>query len=213
MSYTHTNISLETTLDVVSKYKELIEVSADGNSLYIRAREVVEQLKQDNLITSADEGTTVANMVAQLSGSASAAAMSTALQWAAKEKDFVLQKEEMEYKIDALKLANEKAEYDRDNAEAMKIYTQAKTIREMGQPVLVNGDVASLPDEGKVYQEILGLKKDLEIREAQKTNYAAQTKQVQAQIHKLVADTYVNHGMFTGYTISDTGIVNASRQP
>ncbi len=41
MSYTHTNISLETTLDVVSKYKELIEVSADGNSLYIRAREVV----------------------------------------------------------------------------------------------------------------------------------------------------------------------------
>ena len=38
MSYTHTNISLETTLDVVSKYKELIEVSADGDSLYIRAR-------------------------------------------------------------------------------------------------------------------------------------------------------------------------------
>lgn len=213
MSYTHTNISLETTLDVVSKYKELIEVSADGNSLYIRAREVVEQLKQDNLITSADEGTTVANMVAQLSGSANAAAMSTALQWAAKEKDLVFTKEELEYKIDALKLANEKAEFDRDNAEALKIYTQAKTIREMGQPVLVNGDVASLPDEGKEYQIILGLQKDLELKETQKTNYAAQTKQVQAQIHKLVADTYVNHGMFTGYTISDTGIVNASRQP
>lgn len=60
MAYTHTNISLETTLDVVSKYKELIEVSADGNSLYIGAREVAEQLKQDNLITSDDEGTTVA---------------------------------------------------------------------------------------------------------------------------------------------------------
>ncbi len=38
MAYTHTNISLETTLDVVSKYKELIEIAADGNSLYIRAR-------------------------------------------------------------------------------------------------------------------------------------------------------------------------------
>ena len=41
MAYTHTNISLETTLDVVSKYKKLIEVSADGDSLYVRAREVV----------------------------------------------------------------------------------------------------------------------------------------------------------------------------
>ncbi len=38
MAYTHTSLAIETTLDVVSKYKELIEVSADGNSLYIRAR-------------------------------------------------------------------------------------------------------------------------------------------------------------------------------
>lgn len=38
MAYTHTNISLEPSLDVASKYKELIEVSADGNSLYIIAR-------------------------------------------------------------------------------------------------------------------------------------------------------------------------------
>lgn len=212
MSYTHTNISVETNLDVISKYNDLIEASANSNSLYIRAREVVDQLKQDNLITGEQEGTMVSTMVAQLSGSANAAAMSTALQWAAKEKDFVLQKIETEYKIDALKLSNEKSEFDRDTAEAMKIYTQAKTIREMGQPVIVNGDVASLPNEGKEYQMILGLQKDLELKEVQKTNYTAQTKQVQAQVHKLIADTYVNHGMFTGYTISETGIVNTSRQ-
>ena len=212
MSYTHTNISVETNLDVISKYNDLIEASANSNSLYIRAREVVDQLKQDNLITGEQEGTMVSTMVAQLSGSANAAAMSTALQWAAKEKDFVLQKIETEYKIDALKLSNEKSEFDRDTAEAMKIYTQAKTIREMGQPVIVNGDVASLPNEGKEYQMILGLQKDLELKEVQKTNYSAQTKQVQAQVHKLIADTYVNHGMFTGYTISETGIVNTSRQ-
>ena len=212
MAYTHTNISLETSLDVLDKYNQLINASADGNSLYIRAREVVEQLKQDNLITSADEGTIIAQTVAQLSGSASAAAMSTALQWSAKEKDLVLQKEETEYKIDSLKLANAKAEFDRDSAEALKIYTQAKTIREMGKPVLLNGNVVSLPDEGKEYQLILGLAKDLELKEVQKTNYTAQTKQVQAQVHKLVADTYINHGMFTGYTISENGIINASRQ-
>ena len=38
MSYVHTNLSIESSLDVVCKYKELIEVSADGDSLYIRAR-------------------------------------------------------------------------------------------------------------------------------------------------------------------------------
>ena len=39
-----------------------------------------------------------------------------------------------------------------------------------------------------------------------------QTKQVNAQTHKLVADTYVNHGMFTGYTISDNGITGTTMQ-
>lgn len=76
--------------------------------VYIRAREVVEQLKQDNLIIGADEGAIIAQTVAQLSGYASA----TALQWTPKEKGIIFQKEETEYKIHALKLANTKAEYN-----------------------------------------------------------------------------------------------------
>ena len=213
MAFTHTVISIDTSIDVKSKYKELIDLSADKDSLYIRAREIVEALKQDNLITSGDEGAIIAQTISQLSSSASSAAMSIALQWGAKEKELILQKEETEYRIDALKLANEKAEFDRDNSQATKIYTQAKTIREMGKPTLINGDVASLQDYGVEYQRILGLEKDVQIKDVQKSNYAAQTKQVQAQVHKLVADTYVNHGMFTGYTISESGITGTSHQP
>jgi len=213
MAFTHTVISIDTSIDVKSKYKELIDLSADKDSLYIRAREIVEALKQDNLITSGDEGAIIAQTISQLSSSASSAAMSIALQWGAKEKELILQKEETEYRIDALKLGNEKAEFDRDNSQATKIYTQAKTIREMGKPTLVNGDVASLQDYGVEYQRILGLEKDVQIKDVQKSNYAAQTKQVQAQVHKLVADTYVNHGMFTGYTISESGITGTSHQP
>ena len=41
MSYAHTNLSIESNLDIVSKYKELVELTSDGDSLYVRAREVV----------------------------------------------------------------------------------------------------------------------------------------------------------------------------
>ena len=41
MSYTHINLSIDASLDVVGKYRELIEELAGGDSLYVRAREVV----------------------------------------------------------------------------------------------------------------------------------------------------------------------------
>lgn len=112
----NTVISLDTSIDVIEKYKALIEASADGDSLYIRAREVVNALKQDNLLTSEDEGTMIAQVVAQLSGSMSGQAMGTALDWGAREKALVLQKEELEYKIDIMKLEIQKAEEDKDTS-------------------------------------------------------------------------------------------------
>ena len=122
-------------------------------------------------------------------------------------------KEELEYKIDQYKLEAQKLEFDRDIAEANKTYAQAKTIREMGTPTIVNGDVTMLTDSGKVYYEIEALKKDTEAKTAQIQSFEAQTKQTHAQVHKLVADTYVNHGMFTGYTISANGITGTSQIP
>ena len=38
MSYAHTSLSIESKLDIVSKYQELVEVTSNGDSLYIRAR-------------------------------------------------------------------------------------------------------------------------------------------------------------------------------
>lgn len=213
MSYTHTNISLETSIDVISKHRELVAEALGPDSVYIRMKETLDSYFKEGALSEPAIAELVTKTISAMSNSITSQTMTTALQWASKEKELVLQKEEIEYKIDAVKLANQKAEFDRDNAEALKIYTQAKTIREMGQPVIVNGSVASLPDSGKEYQMILGLQKDVELKEVQKTNYAAQTKQVQAQVHKLVADTYVNHGMFTGYTIADNGVTGTSMIP
>lgn len=213
MAYAHTNLSIESSLDVVGKYREIIEELAGGDSLYIRAREVVRALKEDNLLTAGDEGTIIAQVVASLSGSASSQALNTALQWESAIKDIAFKKEEMEYRIDQMKLEAQKLEFDRDNSEAQKYYTQARTLREMGTPTIVNGDVTMLTDSGKVYYEIEALKKDTEAKAAQIQSFEAQTKQTHAQVHKLVADTYVNHGLFTGYTIESNGITGASKIP
>ena len=213
MAYAHTSLSINASLDVVGKYRELIEELAGGDSLYVRAREVVKALKEDNLLTNGDEGTIIAQVVASLSGSASSQALNTALQWETAIKEIAFKKEEMEYRIDQMKLEAQKLEFDRDNSEAAKYYTQAKTIREMGTPTIVNGDVSALADAGKMYWETQLLQKDMNVKTEQIEQLKSNTTQVNAQVHKLIADTYVNHGMFTGYTVSANGITGTSQIP
>ena len=209
---TTTVISLNTSMDVISKYKQLVEASANGESLYVRAREVIKALKEDNLITNGDEGTAIAQVVAQLSGSASSQAMSTALAWESAEKELVLKKEELEKKIDLLKIEATKAEYDADLAKVTKNAAEAKMIREYGANIVyVNGSVATLPDEGRAYEEIKSMKQSTLNAEATNYGIKAQTEQAHASIHKLVADTYVNHGMYSGYTVAENGITGTQK--
>ena len=209
---TTTVISLDASLDVINKYNQLIEASANGESLYVRAREVIRALKEDNLITNGDEGTAIAQVVAQLSGSASGQAMSTALAWESAEKELILKKEELEKKIDLLKLEATKAEHDADLAKVAKNAAEAKMIREYGSNIIyVNGSVATLPDEGRAYEEIKSMKQSTLNAEATNDGIKAQTEQAYASIHKLVADTYVNHGMYSGYTITENGITGTQK--
>ena len=209
---TTTVISLNTSMDVISKYKQLVEASANGESLYVRAREVIKALKEDNLITNGDEGAAIAQVVAQLSGSASSQAMSTALAWESAEKELVLKKEELEKKIDLLKIEATKAEHDADLAKVTKNAAEAKMIREYGANIVyVNGEVATLPDEGRAYEEIKSMKQSTLNAEATNYGIKAQTEQAYASIHKLVADTYVNHGMYSGYTVAENGITGTQK--
>lgn len=211
MSYAHTSLSIESKLDIVGKYKELVDVTSNGDSLYIRAREVIRALKEDNMLTNGDEGTAISQIVAQLAGAGMSSAISGALQWAQAEKDIAFKKEELEYKIDQYKLEAQKTEFDRDIAEANKTYAQAKTIREMGTPTIVNGDVVMLTDTGKMYWETQLLQKDMSVKTEQIEQLKSNTSQINAQVHKLVADTYVNHGMYAGYTITESGITGTQK--
>lgn len=208
----NTVISIDTSLDVIEKQRELVTEALGADGAYIRLKETLEEYYDEGTLKNPDVANAVGQALSNMAVSITTQAMNAALDWAAREKALVLQKEELEYKIDLMKLEAEKAAFDRDTAEAAKIYTQAKTIREMGTPTIVNGDVASLPNDGSAYWQTEILKTEEELKELAKDQVDAQTKQVQAQVHKLVADTYVNHGMFTGYIINDNGIVGTTKQ-
>ena len=88
MYYTHTSLSVDTSIDVISKYQQLIESAADKDSLYIRAREVCRAMKESNMINSATEATIISQILTQLSGAIASGAMQTALSWANYEREF-----------------------------------------------------------------------------------------------------------------------------
>ena len=204
-------IVLNTELDVIDKYKELVISSLDGDSVYVRVKETLERLQDDGAISDAKKAELMASVVTSVVSSITSNSMSTALSWVAKEKELQLQKLELETK---LRNINEdtlikKAQIRNLNVENTK--SQAEIIRMYGTPTFdVDGNVTSLSNEGKMFA-------DIEYTNAQKTKVDkeknaidASIKQTEANTYKITTDALVNHGKWT-YTLSDTGVASASR--
>jgi len=207
-----TTISVSTSLDVVDRYRELTAAALDGDSIYIRAKETATKLYDDSEMTDKEKAELIGTTIASMATSMSASSMQLALQWESQEAELGLKKEELEYKIDLMKLEAEKAEQDTASSEANKHLLQAKLIREYGvKTVNSDGDVIDLDDSGMVYEQIRASIQDTSNKALLAPQIVSQTEEVQARTHKLVADTYVNHGLFTGYTISDNGIASATK--
>ena len=207
-----TVILIDTDIDVISKQRELVTEALGPDGVYIRMKETLQELLSDGEIKGVERAQVVSQTIAQMANSITSSSMSTALQWAAQEKDLYLKKEELEYKIDLMKLEAEKAEQDAASAEANKHLLQAKLLREYGvKTVDGNGDLIGLDSSGLVYEQIRGMVQDTANKALMPEQIQAQTDEVQARTHKLVADTYVNHGLFTGYTINGNGIASATK--
>ena len=88
-------------LDVIAKYKELIKVSTDADSLYIKAKETLEQMYKDNDVPQDSKGEVLGQLISSLHTSVMSTSMNTALAWAAKEKEIALRNAE---KINVLNL-------------------------------------------------------------------------------------------------------------
>lgn len=207
-----TVILIDTDIDVISKQRELVTEALGPDGTYIRLKETLEELFSDGSVKGPERAQLIANTMAQMVNGITSSSMQIALQWAAQEKELYLKKEELEYKIDLMKLEAEKAEQDAASAEANKHLLQAKLLREYGvKTVDSNGDLVALDDSGLIYEQIRGVVQDTANKALMPEQIQAQTDEVQARTHKLVADTYVNHGLFTGYTINGNGIANATK--
>lgn len=205
-------LNIDVNLDVITKQRALVLEALSSESVYIRMKETLQELLSDGEIKGVERAQVVSQTIAQMANSITSSSMQVALQWAAQEKELYLKKEELEYKIDLMKLEAEKAEQDAASAEANKHLLQAKLLREYGvKTVDGNGDLIGLDSSGLVYEQIRGMVQDTANKALMPEQIQAQTDEVQARTHKLVADTYVNHGLFTGYTINGNGIASATK--
>lgn len=203
---------VETDIDVISKQRELVTEALGENGVYLRLKDTLEELMDDGEVKGVDRAKLISETLASMTASITANSMSTALQWGTQEKELALKKEELEYQLDILKLQADKLEIDTDGSLADKQLKQAQLLRVYGTKTTdAEGNVTSLGDNGREYETIEGIKQDTANKKLQEPQIISQTEEVQARTHKLVADTYVNHGLFTGYTITDSGINGATK--
>ena len=197
-------------LDVIAKYKELIKVSTDADSLYIKAKETLEQMYKDNDVPQDSKGEVLGQLISSLHTSVMSTSMNTALAWAAKEKEIALRKLELEKQLDVLtnNIAHSKAEAER--VRVANLIQQAESLRQHGTMTVVNEKVVGLSADGIQYQNIELTKEKIESEKKAQDLSDAKLKESYAGINKLVADTYVNYGMFTGYTIAENGITGVT---
>lgn len=196
-------ISLTSELDVISKYEQLMAESLGTDSVYIRAKETIQELANEGDLKDADKAKIISEVVAGLSGSLANACMSTALQWASNEKDTALKKLELGKQLDIFdqdKLLKE-AQVDKMMYESVAL--QAQTKKTYGTPTVLDGYVTHLSNDGKVSYEIDLLEQE-NINKGKEANILdSKLKESYVGIHKVIADTVTNYG---AWNYSDSAI-------
>ena len=204
-------ISLTSDLDVLSKYQKLMQESLGSDSVYIRAKDTIQELANEGDLKDADKAKIISEVVAGLSSSLANECMSTALRWASTEKDIALKKLELEKQLDILdqdKLLKE-AQVDKMGYESVAL--QAQTKKTYGTPTVIGGYVTHLASDGKASYEIdlLGQENINKSKEADILD--SKLKESYVGIHKVIADTVTNYGAwnYSGSAISADGLAAA----
>jgi hypothetical protein len=205
-------ILIETDLDVISKQRELVTEALSADGVYIRAKETLEELLAKGEIKGTDRAKVVAETIAGMASQITASTMSAALQWTAQEKEFALKKQEMEYQLDILAQNKLLVENQVEASLADRQIKQAQLRRVYGTPTTdSNGDVIALGSDGKEYVGIQNVLQDTANKVVQNGVLGAQKEQTYAATHKLVADTYVNHGVFQWSSLTGTGMSGVTK--
>lgn len=205
-------IQTDTQIDVIEKQKELMAVALGPDGIYDRAKETLQDFFKDNTLVGPERDKIIAEAIVGMTTSITGSAMQVGLQWAAQEKDLELKKKELEYQLDLLDAQKDKMENDAETSLIEKQLRQAQLLREYGTPIKdAEQNVVGLGDNGKIYQEMQNIIQDTANKASLNTQIVAQTEEVQARTHRTVADTYVNHGIFTWTDIGTNGISGVTR--
>ena len=205
-------ILIETDLDVISKQRQLVDEALGPDSIYIRMKETLLDLLNDGGIKGTDKAKVVGETIAQMSASITANVMNTGLAWAEAEKKLALQKEELEKQLDILIQNKLLAENQVANSLVDRQLKQAQILRNYGTPSKDgDGNVILLANEGKEYVTIQNIEADTANKAIQGEVLIATKEQNWAQTHKIIADTYINHGVFTWTNIGPTGVTGVNK--
>lgn len=205
------SIDTETSLDVLGKYAQLSTALTDVDSMYIKAKETLDELFKTNTMTAVDKANIISTTLSNITIQSSQMALNTALQWCTAEKQVLFDKMKLSYELQQINQGSLKISQDTLNAEQDNLILQAQLLRLYGRPTLVNGAITTLDDTGKIYEETRLIKQQVLNEEDRNEQITAQTEELYARIHQLVADTYVNHGVFNGYALSPTGLSGVTR--
>ena len=204
-------VEIETQLDVLGKYAEISTALTDVDSMYIKAKETLDELFKTNAMTAVDKANIISTTLSNITIQSSQMALNTALQWCTTEKQIYFDKLKLGYELQQINQTSQKIAQDVLNGEQENLILQAQMLRQYGKPTLVNGKITALDNTGKIYEEIEMIKQQTDNELTKNDQILAQTEELYARIHQLVADTYVNHGVFNGYTLAPSGLSNVVR--
>ena len=197
-------------LNVTDKFNELVKASLDSENIYIRTKETIESMLSSGHITGPEKANVITQVLSNLGNSIVNSAMQTALAWEAKEKELSYTKVELEKKIDLMLMQIDAAEQSIKTDKANMQSRQAEILRMFGQPTVIDGNVVSLDNTGKTYQETRLITQEVANKGAEKLILDAKLKESNAAIHKIIADTYENYGYYN-YTIGDGGVASVTK--
>ena len=205
-------ILIETDLDVISKQRQLVDEALGPDSVYIRMKETLLDLVERGDIKGQEKAQLISQTITQMSASITANVMNTGLAWAEAEKRLALQKEELEKQLDILEQQGKLTENQVADTLASRQLKQAQLLRLYGTPSKdSDGNVVLLANEGKEYLTMENIEADTANKAIQGEVLTATKEQNWAQTHKLIADTYINHGVFTWTNLNDKGLSGVSK--
>lgn len=198
-------------LDVVEKYETLVSNSLDGDSVYIRAKETMEEMFQNSDINSTDKAQAISSIVGNMVNAITSSSMTTALEWAKYEKELALKKLELDQQllILAQEAALKQAQVDKVENDNRLAKVESRRMYGTGTFDPTTGALLSLTETGKVWEDMqLVIQQELNAS-VEEDLLNSKVKESEVAIHKVIADTYVNYGSYT-FTQGPNGVTGVT---